>query len=152
MNEKNEVMKTLTPLQSLLFLAGSVLMVVGAGAFVLLWHREVACWVFLVGAVLFATTQSMQLYEGRNTTIRRLKNIQNVASLFFVLAGILMVDTCHHFLLPLFRNGGSDGYYTYIEYVYNKWVVLLLIAGILEVYTTHRISREIEREKGKNDV
>ena len=124
-------------------------MVVGATAFVLMWHREVACWVFLVGAVVFAVIQSMQLYEGRNTVVRRLKNILNVADLFFVLAAILMVDTCHHFLLPLFRNGGSDGYYTYIEYVYNKWVVLLLVAAILEVYATFRISNEMGREDGE---
>lgn len=142
-------MKTLTPFQSLLFLVGGVLMVVGATAFVLMWHREVACWVFLVGAVVFAVIQSMQLYEGRNTVVRRLKNMLNVADLLFVLAGILMVDTCHHFLLPLFRNGGSDGYYTYIEYVYNKWVVLLLVAAILEVYATFRISNEMGREDGE---
>lgn len=142
-------MKTLTPFQSLLFLVGGALMVVGATAFVLMWHREVACWVFLVGAVVFAVIQSMQLYEGRNTVVRRLKNMLNVADLFFVLAGILMVDTCHHFLLPLFRNGGSDGYYTYIEYVYNKWVVLLLAAAILEVYATFRISNEMGREDGE---
>lgn len=142
-------MKTLTPFQSLLFLVGGALMVVAATAFVLMWHREVACWVFLVGAVVFAVIQSMQLYEGRNTVVRRLKNILNVADLLFVLAGILMVDTCHHFLLPLFRNGGSDGYYTYIEYVYNKWVVLLLVAAILEVYATFRISNEMGREDGE---
>ncbi|MBR1469670.1 MAG: hypothetical protein IJ605_06140, partial [Prevotella sp.] len=106
-------MKPLTRLQNLLFLAGGMLMVVGSGAFVLMWHREVACWVFLVGAVMFALIQSMQLYEGRNATIRRLKSIMNVADLFFVLAGILMVDTCYNFLLPLFRNSGPDGYYTY---------------------------------------
>ena len=53
------------------------------------------------------------------------------------------------FLLPLFRNGGSDGYYTYIEYVYNKWVVLLLVAAILEVYATFRIGNEMGREDGE---
>ena len=142
-------MRPLTRLQSLLFLVGGILMVVGATAFVLMWHREVACWVFLAGAVLFAVIQSMQIYEGNNTTIRRLKKILNVADLFFVLAAILMVDTCHHFLLPLFRNGGSDGYYTYIEYVYNKWVVFLLVAAILEVYATFRISNEMGREDGE---
>ncbi|MBR6445441.1 MAG: hypothetical protein IKS94_03285 [Prevotella sp.] len=141
-------MRPLNRLQNLLFLVGGILMVLGATAFVLMWHREVACWVFLVGAVLFAVIQSMQMYEGNNTTIRRLKKILNVADLFFILAAILMVDTVHHFLLPIFRSGGSDGYYTYIEYVYNKWVVLLLAAAILEVYATFRISSEFEREDG----
>ena len=140
-------MKPLNRLQSILFLVGGALMVAGAVAFVLMWHREVACWVFLAGAVLFALIQSMQLYEGQNPTIRRLKSILNVADLFLVLAGILMVDTCHNFLLPLFRGSGSDGYFTYIEYVYNKWVVLLLAAAVLEVYATLRIGSEMKREK-----
>jgi len=47
----------------------------------------------------------------------------------------------------LFRSAGSAGYYNYIEYVYNKWVILLLIAGVLEVYSTHRMSSEMRSEK-----
>ena len=57
-----------------------------------------------------------------------------------------MVDSVYHFLLPLFRNSSGDGYYNYIQFVYNKWVVLLLVAAILEVYTTHRISSELQKE------
>ena len=55
-----------------------------------------------------------------------------------------MVDTVYKFLLPLFRSAGSADYY---NYVYNKWVILLLIAGVLEVYSTHRISSEMRSEK-----
>ena len=71
----------------------------------------------------------------------------NIADLLFILSGILMVDTAYNFLLPLFRSAGSAGYYNYIEYVYNKWVILLLIAGVLEVYSTHRMSSEMRSEK-----
>ena len=142
-------MKPLSRLQNLLLLAGGILMVAGAVAFVLMWHREVACWAFLAGAATFAVVQSMQLYEGKNVTIRRLKSIINVADLFFLLSGILMVDTCHKFLLPLFRDGG---YHHYIAYVYNKWVVLLLAACILEIYSTLRIAGEMKREEGENGV
>ena len=140
-------MRKLNKIQSLLYIIGGVLMVLGVGAFVLLWHQRVDCWVFLVGAILFSVIQSMQVYEGNNTVVRRLKRIMNIADLLFILSGILMVDTAYNFLLPLFRSAGSAGYYNYIEYVYNKWVILLLIAGVLEVYSTHRISSEMRSEK-----
>jgi len=38
---------------------------------------------------------------------------------------------------------------SYLQYVYNKWVVTLLIAAILQLYTTHRISQELEKEAKK---
>jgi uncharacterized membrane protein SpoIIM required for sporulation len=56
-----------------------------------------------------------------------------------------MCDTAYNFLLPLFQYRGEGGYYQYINYVYNKWVVLLLIAAVLEVYTTHRIASELKK-------
>jgi len=43
---------------------------------------------------------------------------------------------------------GMD-YITYIEYVYNKWVITLLIAAILQLYSTHRISQELDKEAKK---
>ena len=140
-------MKQLSRWQSIVMLVGGALMVVGAGCFVIGFMQRVVCWVFLVGAILFTLMQSMQTYEGRNVNIRRLRRIISLANLLFILSGILMVDTAYHFLLPLFRNSTGDGYYNYIQYVYNKWVVLLLVAAILEVYTTHRISSELQKER-----
>ena len=140
-------MRKLNKIQSLLYIIGGVLMVLGVGAFVLLWHQRVACWVFLVGAILFSVIQSMQGYQGRNPVVRRLKRIMNISDLLILLSGLLMVDTETHFLLPLFRLHGSDGYYAYIEYVYNKWVVLLLIGALLQLYTTYRIGNEISTGK-----
>jgi len=135
-------MRELTKSQAVLFLLGGVLMVSGVGSFVFMWHQEVACWVFLAGAMLFSVLQAMQVYEGQSFVIRRLKRLMGLAQLAFVLSGILMVDTVNFFLRPLFSNQ-----LVYIQYVYNKWVVLLLIAAILEVYTSHRISSELKKEK-----
>lgn len=126
--------------QGILFLLGGILMVIGVGCFVFLWQQKVVCWVFLAGAVLFSVLQMMQSYEGEDFTVRRLKRIQDLAGILFILSGILMADTAYRFLLPLFTNRGDTGYYEYMSYVYNKWVVILLIAVFLEVYTTHRIS------------
>lgn len=52
-----------------------------------------------------------------------------------------MVDTVYAFARHWFAN-----YETYITYFYNKWVVFLLIAALLELYTTHRISYELKKE------
>ena len=136
-------MRQLTKLQGALFLIGGLLMVIGAGSFALLWQQKVMCWVYLVGAVLFTVMQSMQIYEGQDFTIKRLKSIMGLADMFFILAGILMIDLHYHILETLF--GGN--YFAYIEMVYNKWVVLLLIAALLEIYTTHRIDHEHKKKK-----
>lgn len=77
-------------------------------------------------------------------TIRRLKRIQGLADLLFVIAGILMCDNVHGFLRPMFSNMTD-----YINYVFNKWVILLLIAAILEVYTVHRLDRELSKKNIK---
>ena len=34
----------------------------------------------------------------------------------------------------------------YITYIYNKWVLTLLIAAILQLYSTHRIDSELAKE------
>lgn len=140
-------MKQLNRLQSALFLTGGVLMVIGAACYCLMFWRQMACWTFLAGALLFASMQLTQTYGGTNITIRRLKNIQCIADIFFILSGILMVDSFYQWLRPLFHGENGTGYIIYIEYVYNKWVILLLVAALLEMYTTHRLGNELEKNK-----
>lgn len=101
----------------------------------------VTSWLFLAGTVLFSVMQATQVYEGDNLTIHRLKNIQYFADLCFILSGISMVDTVHGLFADLFDNR-----VTYITYVYNKWVILLFVAAILELYTVHRISHELKKQ------
>jgi len=135
-------MRQLSKLQSILFMLGGLLMVVGAGCYVFMFAQPVVCWVFLLGTILFAAMQCMQSYEGTDMTVRRLKRIMTLADLFFVLAGLLMVDTTYQFLRDAFNN-----VIDYYQMVYNKWVVLLLIAVALEVYTTHRISHMLGKQQ-----
>ena len=135
-------MKQLNKLQSILYAVGGALMVIGAGCFAFMWQQQAVCWRYLVGATLFCLMQSMQTYEGTDFVVRRLKRIQAVANIFFMLAGILMVDTAYMFFRPLF-----DSSIAYVDYLYNKWVVLLLIAALLEIYTMHRIDHEMKKDK-----
>ncbi len=140
-------MKQLSKTQGILFLTGGVLMVAGAGCFVFMWQQKVVCWVFLLGVILFTLMQLMQTYEGSDLVMRRLKRIQAIADILFLLSGFLMVDTAYQYLLPLFKSQDGSGYYAYLSYVYNKWVILLLIAALLELYTTHRINYELNKTK-----
>lgn len=137
-------MKQLSKLQSTLFLIGGVLMVVGAGCYAFLVAQQVVCWVYLVGALIFASMQVNQTYEGNSTTIKRLKRIMTTADIFFVLSGLLMVDSAYMFL----RDSFSDTV-TYLNLIYNKWVLMLLVAAILEMYTMHRIGSELKKEEAE---
>ena len=133
-------MKKLNKFQSVLFLFGGVLMVIGAGSFALMWQQPIVCWIYLIGSVLFSVMQSMQTYNGNNFVLKRLKRIQSVADICFILSALLMVDTAYLFFRPIFTD-----FLTYTQYVYNKWVVLLLIAAFLELYTTYRIDLEMKK-------
>lgn len=142
-------MKQLNKIQTSIFILGGVLMVIGAGCFAFgyMIYPQLTLytsWLFLLGTVAFSVMQSMQLYEGSSQVVHRLKRIQTVADIFFVLSGISMVDTVYAFARNWFSN-----YETYITYFYNKWVVFLLVAALIELYTTHRISHELKKEECK---
>ena len=151
MNEQKKKvrkMKQLNKIQSALFLSGGVLMVVGACSFVLKQIYpslvETTSWVFLLGTVLFSVIQSMQTYEGKSTVIHRLKRIQNVANILFIFAGISMVDTVYTFTEKWLGNPQL-----FYSIFYGKWIVVMLVASILELYTTFRISHEMKGEECK---
>ncbi len=140
-NQNNLKMKQLNKLQSVLFAIGGMLMVVGAGCYAFMYMQKVACWVYLLGAVLFAIMQVSQVYEGDNFTVKRLKRIMSLADFLFILSGMLMVDSAFQLLRDAFLD-----YTSYLSLVYNKWVLLLLVAAFLEMYTMHRISSELKKE------
>ena len=141
-------MKQLSKLQTIIFLAGAVLMVVGAGMYV---HGEQTASpvIFADGAVAFAAMQLQQTYLGNNPTVRRLRRIMSVGDALFILAAVLMLENSFRFMLPLFVNYIKNGYYLYVNYIHNNWVVVLLVAAIIEIYTTHRISHELGKEAKK---
>jgi hypothetical protein len=40
-------------------------------------------------------------------------------------------------------------FFTYAKYIHNNWVVVLLVAAILQLYASHRIANEMEKEAKK---
>lgn len=139
-------MKQLNKIESILFIIGGLLMVIGAGLYAFFIVQQYACWAMLVGAILFAGMQIRQKYLGSRFTIKRLRRFMMIANIGFVLAGIFMVEDSYHFIAPLFTKT-IGGYTSYMNFFYHNWVVILLISAFIEVYTTHRISHELAKEQ-----
>ena len=129
-------MRQMSKTETLLLLLGGVLMVIGSGASVLM--QAWAPYVFAPGALLFAAMQMRQTYEGKNITIRRLRRIMLMSDVLFLIAALMMFANQANFL-------GLD-LLIYIKYVHNNRIIVLLIAAILQLYTSHRIANELETE------
>lgn len=129
-------MQQLNKWQNALFIAGALLMVVGAAATIMRWTP--APWVFAIGALAYATMQMLQRYDGKNFTVRRLRRIMLLSDVLLLVTAALM-----------FAGNGNPlhlDHFVYLQYVHQKWVATLLLAAILQLYVTVRISHELERE------
>lgn len=132
-------MKQLNRIESAIFLLGALMMVAGSGAniFMLSW----APYVFAAGAVAFVLMQLRQRYYGRNITIRRLRRMMIFSDVLFLASAVIM-----------FAGHGNPfklNWLVYAKYVHNNWVVTLLVAAMLQMYVTHRISSKLEKEAKK---
>ena len=128
-------MRQLSNIETAVLLIGGLLMVVGAGA--LLFLQSWAPWIYAPGALMFAAMQLRQSYEGSEFTIRRLRRMIILSDILFLVAALLMFANQSNFL-------GLD-HLSYIKYVHNNWVVVLLVAAILQLYASHRIASELEK-------
>ena len=132
-------MRQLSSIETAILLIGGLLMVVGAGGSMFL--QSWAAYIFAPGALLFAAMQMRQSYDGNNFTIRRLRRIQLTSDVFFLLAGLLMLANQSNFF--------GINLLLYIKYVHNNWIIVLLVAAILQLYASHRIANELEKEAKK---
>jgi hypothetical protein len=130
-------MRQLSKTETALLLSGGLLMVVGSGAYMLL--QQWACYIFSVGALLFAAMQFRQRYEGTDFTVRRLRRLIIVSDVLFLLSALLMLANQSNFF--------SIDYLSYLRYVRNNWIVVLLVAAVLQLYAGHRIANELEKAK-----
>ena len=101
----------------ILFITGSVFALIGAAVYITHW--EYAPYLYIIGSVTAAVTQVLAQPHVEHVTLRRLYRQQMFGALFLVLTGILM----------LYTHG-------------NEWIICLLIAAILELYTAYRIPQE----------
>ena len=65
-----------------------------------------------------------------------------------ILSDVLLLLTA---VLMFAGKGNALGldWLVYVNYVKNNWVITLLVAAILQLYTTYRISSELDREAKK---
>ena len=108
-------------IQRYVYIAGGILLVLGAALYITKW--TLAPYMYTVGAFLFAAMQMADRYEGNNFMVRRLRRQQVLGAVMLMLTGVAMF-VCK----------------------YNEWIVCLLIACLLELYTAFRIPQELEKE------
>jgi hypothetical protein len=131
-------MRQLSKTETFLLLLGGLLMVVGTAAYLFL--QQWAAYVFALGSVFFAAMQMRQRYEGSNLTIKRLRHIMLLSDVLFMVAALLMIASRGNFF--------GLNWFVYVQYVHNNWIVVLLVAAILQLYTSHRIANELEKDLG----
>lgn len=138
-------MRQLNKIEIFIYALGGLMMAIGTCLFTFFIKQDIACIVMLIGAIGFSTMQMRQQYLGTDLTIRRLRKIMLIADFGFILAGLFMVEDIYGFIRPFFVNSIS-GYTTYVNIFYHNWVVVLLIATAIELYTIHRIDHLIKKE------
>lgn len=126
-------MRQLNKIENTILLLGAVMMVIGSGANI--FAQSWAPYVFGMGTVGYVLMQLKQKYEGSNVAIKRLRRMVIISDVCLLLAAVMMFANMDN----LFRLDAV----TYIKYVHNNWVVVLLVAAMLQLYTSHRISKEI---------
>ena len=126
-------MRQLNKIENTILLFGAVMMVIGSGSNI--FAQPWAPYVFGMGTVGYVLMQLKQKYEGSNVAIKRLRRMVIISDVCLLLAAVMMFANMDN----LFRLDAV----TYIKYVHNNWVVVLLVAAMLQLYTSHRISKEI---------
>ena len=132
-------MKQLSNLETMVMLVGGLLMVISSGASLFL--QSWAAYVFAPGALMFVAMQMRQRYDGQNFNIRRLRRMMLLSDVLFLVAALLMFANQGNFL--------RLEYLSYIQYVHNNWIVVLLVAAVLQLYASHRISNELDKDAKK---
>lgn len=124
-------MRTLNKLQNFIFMAGALMLLVGAATYITGW--SLSFYVYTAGACAFSSMQFLAGYEGHNLVVRRLRVQQIFGALMLLVVAVLMA-------MNTFRFGFARR---------NEWVVALAVACVLELYTAFRIPAELEKEQTK---
>lgn len=119
----------MTKIETYLMNAGGVFMLLGAVVYLV--YPQTSTYIYIIGSLLFGVVQIKNGYKGDSIVIRRLRRQQILSDLFFIFTGVLMLTNTYH--------------WTYGRH--NEWVVCLTIAAVIELYTTFRISHELQKEE-----
>ena len=133
-------MKSLTPLQNAISIIGGVLLIIGALLPLAGVLAQYAPYVFTLGALSYGGTQILRRYEGKNTTIIRLRRQEIIGAFLLMVSAVLMLVSSFR-LLPL--QGG-------------EWKLCLAVAvvfqytppsGFPKSWTKKRVKRSRKTDK-----
>ena len=122
-------MRQLSPIQNIIYALGAILILIGA----ILWPtvKTAAIYIYCIGAIMFASMQYLQGYEGKNITVRGLRRQQILGATLLMATGLLMIVNTMH-----------------LGFLYhNEWIVCLAIAAFIECYTAFRIPYALKHEE-----
>ena len=128
--EYKVIMNKLKDWQVMMMSAGMILVLIGVGCY--FFHQWAAYVVYGVGVLMFVPMQLMQRYEGSNFILRRLRRMQIISDVLFLLTGMLMY---------------LNGKFILNMYIRNEWMLALTVATILQLYTAFRIPAELDKDK-----
>ena len=120
-------MKELSPLENICFHIGAILMLIGAALHIL--YPYVSMFTYGIGALMFTLMQVRAEYQGRDITILRLRRQQLLGCCCFILTLVMMSMQLHGW--GPFRR--------------QEWVIALTVGCVLELYTSFRIPKELEK-------
>ncbi len=123
-------MNKLKDWQIMMMSAGMIFVLIGVGCY--FFHQWAAYVVYGVGVLMFVPMQLMQRYEGSNFILRRLRRMQIISDVLFLLTGMLMY---------------LNGKFILNMYIRNEWMLALTVATILQLYTAFRIPAELDKDK-----
>lgn len=124
------IMNKLKDWQVMMMSAGMIFVLIGVGCY--FFHQWAAYVVYGVGVLMFVPMQLMQRYDGSNFILRRLRRMQIISDVLFLLTGMLMY---------------LNGKFILNMYIRNEWMLALTVATILQLYTAFRIPAELDKDK-----
>lgn len=124
------IMNKLKDWQVMMMSAGMIFVLIGVGCY--FFHQWAAYVVYGVGVLMFVPMQLLQRYEGSNFILRRLRRMQIISDVLFLLTGMLMY---------------LNGKFILNMYIRNEWMLALTVATILQLYTAFRIPAELDKDK-----
>ncbi|MDR0989533.1 MAG: hypothetical protein LBM06_08800 [Prevotellaceae bacterium] len=107
-----------------LFMIGALLVMAGSISYITRWAPSP--YLFMIGSCMVAVAQINTPLSVTSPTLRRLRRQQIFGALFLVASGLLM----------FFTHG-------------NEWIACMLIAAVLELYTSIRIPQEELKVKNR---
>lgn len=130
--------------------AGGVMLL--AGAVLKITGPEVAVWLYLAGAVLFATAQFYDRYGGRDPVMRRLRGQQVLGAVLLLFSALLMY--AERWRPGIVMNTGmADNLRAVLSTLTsrNNWIVFAFVAAVFELYSSFRMDAEEHKDRKAGD-